>query len=86
MFHDQFVTSNCRVNEGSMNLMFTLGGLINITSNKIKLDMWLLPIRSKFAELLTISYFLSFDKTVKIVKIPSEAPCIFSAPSDKLNK
>ena len=29
MFHGQFVTSNCRINEGSMDLMFSLGGLAN---------------------------------------------------------
>ena len=30
IFHvrGQFVTRNCRLNEGSMNLMFTLGGLM----------------------------------------------------------
>ena len=30
MFHGQFETRNCRINEGSMNLMFMLGGLIHL--------------------------------------------------------
>ena len=30
MFHGQFVTRNCRINEGSMNLMFTLGCLLRV--------------------------------------------------------
>ena len=31
MFHGQFVTRSCRINEGSMNLSFTLGGLTDKT-------------------------------------------------------
>ena len=43
MFHGQFVTRNCRINEGSMNFMVWLGGLLYMLVHMLGLAPLLVP-------------------------------------------
>ena len=60
LFHGQFVTRNCRINEGSMNLMFTLGGLFCISVSYINSRFISLSLPSLYfyLSLLALNFYL----------------------------